>query len=76
MVIVSHSQDFLNGVCTNIIHMQEKTLKYYGVRLVYLYRKMFGSEIVHTEVKLFITLMKGSAQNVSIVFSRETLTAS
>ena len=31
LVIVSHSQDFLNGVCTNIIHMQEKVLKYYGV---------------------------------------------
>ena len=30
-MIVSHSQDFLNGVCTNIIHMQDKVLKYYGV---------------------------------------------
>ncbi|MCP6652231.1 hypothetical protein NL518_29475, partial [Klebsiella pneumoniae] len=25
----SHSQDFLNGVCTNIIHMHNKKLKYY-----------------------------------------------
>lgn len=33
-MIVSHSQDFLNGVCTNIIHMQEKILKYYGVGAV------------------------------------------
>lgn len=33
-MIVSHSQDFLNGVCTNIIHMQEKILKYYGVSAV------------------------------------------
>lgn len=30
LVIVSHSQDFLNGVCTNIIHMNNKRLKYYG----------------------------------------------
>ena len=30
-MIISHSQDFLNGVCTNIIHMHLKQLKYYGV---------------------------------------------
>ncbi|EDO37542.1 predicted protein [Nematostella vectensis] len=30
LVIVSHSQDFLNGVCTNIIHMALKKLTYYG----------------------------------------------
>ncbi|KAL1805376.1 hypothetical protein DCAR_0830976 [Daucus carota subsp. sativus] len=29
LVVVSHSQDFLNGVCTNIIHMQNKQLKMY-----------------------------------------------
>nr|XP_027085319.1 ABC transporter F family member 1-like [Coffea arabica] len=29
LVVVSHSQDFLNGVCTNIIHMQGKKLKPY-----------------------------------------------
>ncbi|XP_077226781.1 ABC transporter F family member 1-like [Tasmannia lanceolata] len=29
LVVVSHSQDFLNGVCTNIIHMQSKILKFY-----------------------------------------------
>ncbi|GLT65037.1 hypothetical protein SLA2020_374910 [Shorea laevis] len=29
LVVVSHSQDFLNGVCTNIIHMQNKNLKLY-----------------------------------------------
>ncbi|KAL4297912.1 hypothetical protein GQ457_12G029860 [Hibiscus cannabinus] len=29
LVVVSHSQDFLNGVCTNIIHMQSKTLRLY-----------------------------------------------
>lgn len=30
LVIISHSQDFMNGVCTNIIHLDQKTLKYYG----------------------------------------------
>ena len=30
LVLISHSQDFLNGVCTNIIHMQQKQLKYYS----------------------------------------------
>lgn len=30
LVIISHSQDFLNGVCTNIIHMHQKQLQYYG----------------------------------------------
>lgn len=32
LVLVSHSQDFLNGVCTNIIHFHLNSLKYYGVR--------------------------------------------
>ncbi|KAG2489307.1 hypothetical protein HYH03_012139 [Edaphochlamys debaryana] len=30
LLMVSHSQDFLNGVCTNIIHMQKKKLMYYS----------------------------------------------
>merc|ERR1719175_507187 len=30
ILLVSHSQDFLNGVCTDIIHMNLKKLKYYG----------------------------------------------
>lgn len=29
LVIISHSQDFLNGVCTNIIHMDKARLDYY-----------------------------------------------
>ena len=29
LVLVSHSQDFLNSVCTNIIHVHESKLKYY-----------------------------------------------
>eukprot|EP00877_Chromochloris_zofingiensis_P003806 jgi/Chrzof1/13426/Cz07g32170.t1 len=29
LLMVSHSQDFLNGICTNIIHMHKKQLNYY-----------------------------------------------
>lgn len=31
LVIISHSQDFLNGICTNTIHLDKKRLKSYGV---------------------------------------------
>lgn len=30
LVMISHSQDFLNGVCTNIIHIHKGKLVYYG----------------------------------------------
>lgn len=30
LLIISHSQDFLNGICTNIIHLDNNVLKYYG----------------------------------------------
>lgn len=30
LVVISHSQDFLNGVCTNIIHIDKRKLNYYG----------------------------------------------
>jgi ATP-binding cassette subfamily F protein 2 len=30
LILVSHSQDFLNGVCTNMIDMRMKQLLYYG----------------------------------------------
>jgi dihydroxyacetone kinase DhaKLM complex PTS-EIIA-like component DhaM len=30
LVIVSHSQDFMNGVCTNILHMQKKKVTIYS----------------------------------------------
>ena len=30
LVIVSHSQDFMNGVCTNIIHLDKNKLKNYS----------------------------------------------
>lgn len=30
LVVISHSQDFLNGVCTNMMVMQQRKLKYWG----------------------------------------------
>jgi len=30
LVLISHSQDFMNGVCTNIVHLEKRQLKYYG----------------------------------------------
>jgi ATP-binding cassette subfamily F protein 2 len=30
LMVISHSQDFLNGICTNIIHLHNQTLIYYG----------------------------------------------
>ena len=30
LLLISHSQDFLNGVCTNIMHVQNGTLKIYS----------------------------------------------
>ncbi|XP_071966119.1 ATP-binding cassette sub-family F member 2-like [Antedon mediterranea] len=30
LILVSHSQDFLNGVCTNVIHMHRGKFQYYG----------------------------------------------
>ncbi|GAM22155.1 hypothetical protein SAMD00019534_053300 [Acytostelium subglobosum LB1] len=30
LIVISHSQDFLNSVCTNIIHMRSSILTYYG----------------------------------------------
>ena len=33
-MLVSHSQDFLNGVCTNIIHLNGNRLQYYGVSYI------------------------------------------
>ena len=36
-MIISHSQDFLNGVCTNIIHMHKNKLVYYGVSIKFIF---------------------------------------
>merc|ERR1719447_631763 len=30
LLIISHSQDFLNGVCNNVMHMDQRKLKVYG----------------------------------------------
>merc|ERR1712165_465916 len=30
LVIISHSQDFMNGVCTQVIHLNKQRLDYYG----------------------------------------------
>jgi len=30
LMLISHSQDFLNGVCNNIMHMEKQKLKVYG----------------------------------------------
>merc|ERR1712174_6929 len=30
LMIVSHSQDFMNGVCTNIINIKDRKLEYYS----------------------------------------------
>ena len=39
LLMVSHSQDFMNGVCTNIIHMSQKQLNYYtGLAPTYILR--------------------------------------
>lgn len=38
LLVISHSQDFMNGVCTNIIHMHQKQLKNYGEFLFLFFR--------------------------------------
>lgn len=30
LVIISHSQDFMNGVCTQVMHLDKQKLQYYG----------------------------------------------
>merc|ERR1712008_97503 len=30
LVVISHSQDFMNGVCTQIMHLHKQRLEYYG----------------------------------------------
>eukprot|EP00053_Salpingoeca_punica_P001509 m.33794 g.33794 ORF g.33794 m.33794 type:complete len:589 (-) comp11054_c0_seq1:579-2345(-) len=30
LILISHSQDFLNGVCTNIMHLHQSKLQYYS----------------------------------------------
>ena len=30
LVIISHSQDFMNGVCSQVIHLDQQKLQYFG----------------------------------------------
>ena len=48
LVLVSHSQDFLNGVCSNIIHMTQKKLVTYTVstRLGIFYKVLIQNHTV------------------------------
>jgi len=39
LMLVSHSQDFLNGVCTNIVHLHQNQLLYYGVSGIVAYAR-------------------------------------
>lgn len=68
LLIVSHSQDFMNNVCTNIIHLFQKKLVYYGgnydtfvrtrLELLENQAKRFNweqSQIKHMKVKVFST---------------------
>ena len=44
--MVSHSQDFMNGVCTNIIHLHKNGLQYYRVGVA-LYRSIYSNTGLH-----------------------------
>merc|ERR1712032_707663 len=46
LLIVSHSQDFLNGVCTSIMHMDLRKLKIYGGNYDQ-FMKTRGEQIAH-----------------------------
>ena len=47
LVLVSHSQDFLNGVCTNIIHLFKQHLEYYGVSVFVLHHFILMNRSLH-----------------------------
>ncbi|ODM89436.1 ATP-binding cassette sub-family F member 2 [Orchesella cincta] len=49
LVIISHSQDFMNTVCSNIIHLDKRKLKYYGGNY---------DQFVQTRVELLENQMK------------------
>lgn len=56
LVIISHSQDFLNGICTNTVHLDKKRLKFYGVCVIQtIYFKL--STIVYYNFNLFRVIM-------------------
>lgn len=43
LVVISHSQDFLNGVCTNVILMRKERLQYFSVS-----RRLVGWRLTET----------------------------
>lgn len=43
LVLVSHSMDFLNGVCTNMIDMRMRKLIYYGGN--------YDTYVLHTQLR-------------------------
>lgn len=49
LVVVSHSQDFLNGVCSHIIRVTNKTLKYYTGDYDTFRRTLAEEEIIQTK---------------------------
>eukprot|EP00752_Nemacystus_decipiens_P007516 g6716.t1 len=48
LLVVSHDQDFLDSVCTDIVHLHEMNLKYYG-HGVDRFREMLGQVNVKAE---------------------------
>lgn len=54
LIVISHSQDFLNGICTNIIHMHRRKLHYYGVSrsLLYLLTYLFYVSLFFRSVEM------------------------
>eukprot|EP00605_Chrysophyceae_sp_TOSAG23-4_P000894 GSChrysophyteH1.ASY1.ANO1.985.1 assembled CDS len=58
LVVISHSQDFLNGVCTNMMVMQEQKLRYWsGNYDTYLYKKQ-QEEIKHLKEQKILDKME------------------
>ena len=66
LVIISHSQDFLNGVCTNIIHLNKKRLKYYTVSTRLSIFNILNSAI---SILRFRTTFLGAQKNICFLVS-------
>ena len=59
LFLVSHSQDFMNNVCTHIVHLTKKKLAYYSGVFIYTLYMYYG--IVYgyiTCVILYILLLQ------------------
>jgi ATP-binding cassette subfamily F protein 2 len=84
LIVISHSQDFLNGVCTDMMVMQEKELRYWSgnydsymktrteqeTNIIKLYRKQ-QTEIA--EIKSFIASCGTYANLVRQAKSRQKI---